>query len=428
MGETERRPSPRSVVLNDDQVDLVELTLSGALSVREFAAFLHLAPSPHGATAGEGGAPGDATLLDGENTPIALLSGATLSPLKPLATGVGPAWRADLRISPAQLRSDLRAQGAAGSVFALPLSYPPTDADLDQAAAAANAAGAQCLVIAALAPRAPQRPGEIGAAALARCAVVAADKMRRAASPALTLVLPIVIPHPRNDTAGSPAPELDAVLTAYGITSAAPIIKPPADGVAQTASGFSPAIWAEVELSQRNVNGRGATILFTGLSGSGKSTIARALAETLRGDGYRVTLLDGDAMRRAFSADLGFDRASRNTNLARIGEAAAREAASGQIVIAAPIAPFNEGRAAARAAASAVAPFLLVYVSTPLEICEARDRKGLYAKARSGEISDFTGISSPFEVPTDADLSIDASKIEIAVAVQRVKDQLLPLL
>jgi len=428
MGEAERRPSPRSVVLSDDQVDLVELALSGALSVPEFAAMLHLGPPLVGAATGEGGEPDVTTLLDGENTPIALLSGATLSPLKPLATGVGSAWRADLRISPAQLRSDLRARGAAGGVFALPLSYPPTDADLDRAAAAANAAGAQCLVIAVLAPRAPQRPGEIGAAALARCAVAAADQVRRTASPALSLVLPIVIPYPRNARSSSGTPDLDALLKAYGITATAPIITPPTNGVAQTASAFSPAIWAEVELSQRSVNARGATILFTGLSGSGKSTIARALAETLRNDGYRVTLLDGDAMRRAFSADLGFDRASRNTNLARIGEAAAREAASGQIVIAAPIAPFDEGRATARAAASAVAPFLLVYVSTPLEICEARDRKGLYAKARSGEISDFTGISSPFEVPTDADLSIDASEMEITVAVQRVKDQLLTLL
>jgi sulfate adenylyltransferase len=107
-----------------------------------------------------------------------------------------------------------------------------------------------------------------------------------------------------------------------------------------------------------------------------------------------------------------------------IAEAAALIASQGGIAIAAPIAPFIEGRARAREIASAVAPYLLVYISTPLEVCESRDRKGLYAKARTGEVKEFTGISSPYESPTDADLVIDAS----LVPVERAVDQIIQLL
>jgi len=126
-------------------------------------------------------------------------------------------------------------------------------------------------------------------------------------------------------------------------------------------------------------------------------------------------------MRRRVSLGLGFDRASRNTNVTRIAEAAVEVAQSGGIAIAAPIAPFAESRSMARALAAGVAPFYLIYVSTPLEVCEARDRKGLYAKARTGEIAEFTGISSPYEVPVDADLVIDASLVSIESAVDQVK-------
>jgi sulfate adenylyltransferase len=165
-------------------------------------------------------------------------------------------------------------------------------------------------------------------------------------------------------------------------------------------------------------------VLFTGLSGSGKSTIAAALAELLRDEGARgVALLDGDAMRRSISAGLGFDRASRNTNVQRLGAAAAELARAGGIAIAAPIAPFAEGRALARKAAVGL-PFLLVHISTPLEVCEQRDRKGLYAKARAGKISDFTGISSPYEAPDDADLVINASTVSAYEAAVSVKELL----
>jgi sulfate adenylyltransferase len=182
---------------------------------------------------------------------------------------------------------------------------------------------------------------------------------------------------------------------------------------------------AEIERARSNTSVRPAVVLFTGLSGSGKSTIARAVAERLQDDGAaNVVLLDGDEMRRRISQDLGFDRTSRNKNVERIAEASALIATQGGVAIAAPIAPFTEGRARAREIASAVAPFLLVYISTPLEVCESRDRKGLYAKARAGDVKEFTGISSPYEVPSDADLVIDAS----AVPVERAVDQVLELL
>ena len=168
---------------------------------------------------------------------------------------------------------------------------------------------------------------------------------------------------------------------------------------------------------------RGGVILFTGLSGSGKSTIAAAVADILRDTGVRgVTLLDGDAMRRTISRGLGFDREGRNTNVERLGRLAAEVAQSGGVAIAAPIAPFAEGRARARAAAAGH-PFLLVHVSTPLEVCEARDRKGLYARARRGEIADFTGVSSPYEPPTDADVVVDASVSDVEAAARDIVER-----
>jgi sulfate adenylyltransferase len=166
-------------------------------------------------------------------------------------------------------------------------------------------------------------------------------------------------------------------------------------------------------------------VFFTGLSGSGKSTIARALADELADeDGRRVTLLDGDEVRQHLSRGLGFDAASREINIDRIAWVAALVAEHGGIAVAAPIAPFASGRANARALARAHGAFLLVHVSTPLEVCEARDRKGLYARARAGEIPEFTGISSPYEPPEDADVTIDTTDLTVEEAVRRVRQAL----
>ena len=166
---------------------------------------------------------------------------------------------------------------------------------------------------------------------------------------------------------------------------------------------------------------RGLAIFFTGLSGSGKSTIARGLAEALTERGDRtVSLLDGDHVRRLLSAGLTFSRADRDLNIARIGYVAAEVARHGGIAICAPIAPYAEARAAARRIVSEVGDFLLIYVSTPVDVCAARDRKGLYAKARAGLITGFTGVSDPYEEPRDADLVLDTSVMTRQEAVDTV--------
>lgn len=166
--------------------------------------------------------------------------------------------------------------------------------------------------------------------------------------------------------------------------------------------------------------GQGAVVLFSGLSGSGKSTIARAVSERLAAAGRRSVLLDGDDFRRVISAGLGFSIADRESNLQRIGWVAARIASVGGIALCAPIAPFGTGRARMRAMAEEHGRFVLVHVATPLEVCEARDRKGLYMQARAGLITDFTGIDSPYEVPTDADLVIGANDDSIDSMVEKV--------
>jgi sulfate adenylyltransferase len=166
---------------------------------------------------------------------------------------------------------------------------------------------------------------------------------------------------------------------------------------------------------------RGLAIFFTGLSGSGKSTIARGLAEALTERGDRtVSLLDGDQVRHLLSAGLTFSRADRDLNIARIGFVAAEVARHGGIAICAPIAPYAEARAAARRMVTEVGDFLLVYVSTPVDVCAARDRKGLYAKARAGLIKGFTGVSDPYEEPRDADLVLDTSAMTRQEAVDAV--------
>ncbi len=156
---------------------------------------------------------------------------------------------------------------------------------------------------------------------------------------------------------------------------------------------------------------RGFVVFFTGLSGSGKSTLAQALKDLILEDGRRtVTSLDGDVVRRNLSAGLSFSKADRETNIRRIGWVAAEIGRHRGIAICSPIAPFDQTRKQVRQMVEdAGAEFVLVHVATPLEECERRDRKGLYAKARSGEIPEFTGISSPYEEPADATVRIDTT-------------------
>ncbi len=166
---------------------------------------------------------------------------------------------------------------------------------------------------------------------------------------------------------------------------------------------------------------QGFTVFFTGLSGAGKSTIAKAFQTKLLETGGRpVTLLDGDIVRKNLSSELGFSKAHRNLNIQRIGFVANEITKNGGIAICAPIAPYDAVRKQVRQLIEQHGGFILVYVSTPLEVCEQRDRKGLYAKARRGIINEFTGISDPYEAPEDADVVIDTSEYLPEEAAQKV--------
>ncbi len=165
----------------------------------------------------------------------------------------------------------------------------------------------------------------------------------------------------------------------------------------------------------------GTVVFLTGLSGSGKSTLARALAERLQSESAGpVSLLDGDDVRRILSPTLGFSVEERNANIHRLGWVAALVSSAGGTAICAPIAPFEVARQAVREMAERAGSYVLVHVSTPLSVCEERDRKGLYAQARRGEITDFTGIDSPYEYPNDADLHVDTSTMSVQDAVNRI--------
>jgi sulfate adenylyltransferase len=165
---------------------------------------------------------------------------------------------------------------------------------------------------------------------------------------------------------------------------------------------------------------RGLVVFFTGLSGSGKSTVSRALVDRLHETDRTVTVLDGDVARRTLSSGLGFSRADRDLNIRRLGWVAAEVARHGGVAVLAPIAPFAATRAEVRQMVEATGDLVLVWVSTPLAECERRDRKGLYARARAGEIPDFTGISSPYEPPHDADVVLDTTDLSVEDALARV--------
>jgi len=166
---------------------------------------------------------------------------------------------------------------------------------------------------------------------------------------------------------------------------------------------------------------QGFTVFFTGLSGSGKSTIANALlVKFLEIGGRPVTLLDGDLVRKNLSSELGFSKEHRDINIRRIGFVASEITKNGGIAICAPIAPYDSVRKEVRRMVEEGGGFVLVHIATPLEVCEGRDRKGLYAKARAGIVKEFTGISDPYESPEDAELVIDTSELSPDEAAQQI--------
>ncbi len=186
-----------------------------------------------------------------------------------------------------------------------------------------------------------------------------------------------------------------------------------------------PEVVSELRKTSKARAQQGYTVFFTGLSGSGKSTIANALmVKLLEKGGRSVTLLDGDLVRKNLSKGLTFSKEDRDANVMRIGYVASEITKAGGTAICAPIAPYAAARATNREAISAEGGYVLVHVSTPLEVCESRDTKGLYAKARAGIIPEFTGISDPYEVPEDAEISIDTTDISVEDAAQVVYDYL----
>ena len=407
-------------VLGADGLDILELALLGALAPGHALAALGVVP-------GAGGL----VLADVENTPLAAVhpggpAGPVIAALRPFARATGPAWDPALRRTPADVLAALAKTGPGPhGGRALVADDVPTRVDL-QALARARADGPGIL-LAILVGRRPDdrrraRPAGVVRAWRDALAAVAGG------SPG---IVPVVVPWPV--TAQDVGLEPGAVLAAYGATACeriddgrGPVEREDLDRLATSDEQevhrlYPEASAAEILRARRTSGSRGAVVFLTGLSGSGKSTIARALAAELEDrDGRLVTLLDGDEVRQHLSRGLGFDAESRAINIDRIAYVASLVAAHGGIAVAAPIAPFDAGRRAARAMAEPHGAFVLVHVATPLDVCEARDRKGLYAQARAGEIPEFTGISSPYEPPIDAEVVIDTTATEVDAAVAAI--------
>jgi sulfate adenylyltransferase len=361
-------------------------------------------------------------LRDGEGVLLADLTAAatvrTGEPVLGALRGVRlPAHpdAAALRRTPAQLRTALEPWDGAVSVLAT--DRPLFTADLDHVADVARSGGVVVALLAGgVAPTDPAHHARVAAlrAGLAELPPEVRDRVQ------LT-----VLPLP--GTADEDL--LRAVLQAYGLRG--DVTRPPLAGSPGTAEidgaldaepsadrSGSPGVGpAAVLQALRRVHPprseQGLTVFFTGLSGSGKSTVAGLLVvRLLERTGRSVLLLDGDRVRRHLTKGLGFSREDRDTNVLRIGWVAAQVSAAGGIAVCAPIAPYDATRRTVRATVEGVSPragFVLVHVATPLEECERRDRKGLYARARAGELPGFTGISDPYEVPEDAELTVDTT-------------------
>ena len=171
------------------------------------------------------------------------------------------------------------------------------------------------------------------------------------------------------------------------------------------------------------LNQKGVTIWLTGLSGSGKSTIAVELEHALIENRHQAYILDGDNIRHGLNKNLGFSHEDRTENIRRIGEVARLFTDASIITIAAFISPYREDRDAVRRLLND-GEFIEVYVECPLDVCEERDTKGLYKKARAGEVKDFTGISAPYEEPLNPELTIDSSKLMVVESTREILNYL----
>jgi sulfate adenylyltransferase len=381
---TQWTPSPR-------ELDDLELILIGVLDER---LALRLPAEVARAAAEEG----SLELTDPEGVPLATFAAAPGGPADE-ATGATvhgdvsalahPQFGAFRRYH--RPPGEVREKHAGTPLVAVPVSEPLTLDAIESITATAKAGQAVPLLLTLVGAGSPRG---VSAPALVRATLAGAEQIPGAEVVAVAAA--------RRDSAEEEARFRERVALAYG------------DEVFHlpTGSGLLPvAVQQVVDRDRPPRERRGLVVFFTGFSGSGKSTLARALHDVLLERGDRtVTSLDGDVVRRHLSAGLGFSREDRETNIRRIGWVAAEVSRHGGVAICSPIAPFDSTRQEVRAMVEAAGGgFVLVHVDTPIEECERRDRKGLYAKARAGEIPDFTGISSPYEVPADATVTVDTT-------------------
>jgi sulfate adenylyltransferase len=343
-------------------------------------------------------------ITDAEGVPLAIVSVegtcptceghvGVIGPVRPLRGNSRRAFH-KLYVSPSASRT-----GLPDDTVTVPVDAPLTDDDL----AAIKALGRPVLL---LALAGVETPKGMSAPGLIRATLAAANEFDDATV--------FAVPLASRPTVRSDDTFRKQVVDAYA---------PGPDVWWPTGRGtVAEAVAGVVENDRPTGLDRGVVVFFTGLSGSGKSTLAQALCNRLIETGGRtVTLLDGDRVRRNVSRGLTFSREDRELNIERIAWIAAEVARHGGMAVCAPIAPFDRTRKVARAMAADVgADFALIHVATPLEVCEARDRKGLYLRARRGEVADFTGISSPYEEPDDADLVVDTSKLSVSDALGQV--------
>jgi sulfate adenylyltransferase len=343
-------------------------------------------------------------ITDAEGVPLAVVSVegtcptceghvGVIGPVRPMRGNSRRAFR-KLYVAPSASRT-----GLPNDTVTVPVDSALTDADLE--AIKALNRPVLFLVLAGV-----ETPRDLSAPGLIRATLAAAEQV----DDATVFAVPLASrPNVRSDDTFR-----KQVVDAYA---------PGPDVWWPTGRGEVGAKIAQVVESDRPTGlDRGVVVFFTGLSGSGKSTLAQALCNRLiEGGGRSVTLLDGDRVRRNVSRGLTFSREDRELNIERIAWIAAEVARHGGMAVCAPIAPFDRTRKVARTMAAEVgADFALIHVATPLEVCEARDRKGLYLRARRGEVADFTGISSPYEEPNDADLVVDTSTLSVTDALNDV--------
>jgi sulfate adenylyltransferase len=360
-------------------------------------------------------------LRDLEGTPIAVLSVNEVwrNGVAGLLEGLRlPTHRdfAALRIGPAGMRAAIEGRGWTRTL-ALPLAGSLSPELAEEALAAAERLGAGVLAIGLLPPSGLDAADHFPRVRGLRAAFAALPADR-----AQLIVLP-----------WNSAPTIDRERTLraivarnFGCTHLAQVRGAPS-GALEEIGVVGVDLASPFEAPDRAALGlppperRGVTVFFTGLSGSGKSTIANILrVRMLEHSARTVTLLDGDLVRRHLSSELGFSREHRELNVRRIAYVASEIARHGGLAICAPIAPYDAIRREARALVETVGDFVLVFVDTPLEVCEERDPKGLYAKARAGLVPAFTGVSDPYERPEDAEIRLDTTTMSAEEAAERV--------